>query len=144
MKQTIQRWSVVGLSMALFVVCLTQEGYRTAGVTNGALGIKLFGLGWLALLAGKLAWIGNPLLFQGWVLVIRGRPLWGLSAGVAALAFILTFLSSTTMPIDESGNIEQIVGYGLAYWVWLLSAVVFVVGAVWLSFVGRGRPAGNP
>jgi hypothetical protein len=59
------------ISVVLYVLCLTQEGYYIDGpdpkAWSPAYGLLIFG--WIGLFAGVFAWLANPLLFASWILL---------------------------------------------------------------------------
>src|SRR3954463_1280614 len=56
-----QRWALVGLSVALFLLCLTQDGYYVEGPDPRAWASPavLLSMGWLGVFEGVFAWLAN-------------------------------------------------------------------------------------
>jgi len=120
----------VALSMLAFAASLTQYGYCAYdGFPNPcARGFVLFLIGWLGLFDGVIAWFGNPLLFAGWICFFfreRRASAW---LAIAALAVMLSFLLVGRIATNENGQESTITSRGLAYWLWVLSAVLLIVG----------------
>jgi hypothetical protein len=121
----------VALSMLTFAVSLTQRGYcaNDGFQQPGAWGFALFLVGWLGLFDGVIAWFGNPLLLAAWIyFFIRERRAseW---LAIGALAVMLSFLLVGRIATNENGQESTITSHGLAYWLWVLSAVLQVVAS---------------
>jgi hypothetical protein len=137
------RLTIVLASIALFVVCLTQDGFYIEGPNPRAWasGFYLFLLGWLGLLSGTIAWFANPLLISAWVLFWLRRYWIALALGVAALFCALSFLNVDTVVVSEAPTFAKVTGYGLGYWLWIASMMVITLGSG-LALLGLVRDAG--
>lgn len=130
----------IAASILLFLVSLTLNCYRTEG--GGPHGWQpafwLLLAGWIGLFAGIPAWLANPALGVAWLLMgMRRSALAALALTVASLGFALSFLLHQKIPIDEAGNYARVASYGAAYWTWVASIVVAMIGCV----VGLRRDA---
>jgi hypothetical protein len=134
------RLTIVLASIALFIVCLTQDGFYIEGPNPRAWAsaLYLFLLGWLGLLSGTIAWFANPLLIAAWVL-FRLRRYWiALALGVAALFCALSFLNVDTVVVSEAPTFAKVTGFGLGYRLWIASMIVITAGSV-LALLGLVR-----
>jgi hypothetical protein len=120
-------------SILLFVVSLTLNVYRTEGQEphGWAPSFWLLLFGWLGLFAGIPAWLANPALGVAWLLMgLRRSGLAALALTVASLGFALSFLLPKRIPIDEAGHYARVASYGPAYWTWVASIAVALIGCV--------------
>ena len=85
-------------------------------------------LGWLGLLYGIFAWLGNPLLFAAWWLFHQKKYKRSAWFSFAAVLAMLEFLLHGKMPSDQ--GLKVVVSYGAAYWLWLSSSALMVVASV--------------
>ena len=127
------------LSISIFAVALTQDGFYLDHAPRNAWapGWGEFAVGWISLFSGTLAWLGNPLLIASWITLFRGRVKLSALLAFFSLLFMLSFLLNKRIVINEAGSESGIAGYGLGYWLWILSALV-AVGGAWQA---RGTPA---
>ena len=65
----LQRYGPILPSVALFAVCLVNDGYYIDGpdprAWAPAWGLLLFG--WVGVFTGTVAWFANPVLFLAWI-----------------------------------------------------------------------------
>jgi hypothetical protein len=121
-------------------LALTQHGYYLDHTPRDAWapGWAEFGLGWITLFSGTLAWLGNPLLIASWVALCTRKRNWAAALAVLACLFMLSFLLNKRIIYSEAGSTARIAGYGLGYGLWVASAAAAAVGAWW------ARPASPP
>ena len=115
----------VGLFVfSLFNICFcTDNSCRTS--------IEALLIGWLAMLTGgaAIAWLANPFLIIGWVLLTKNKnSAWLFS--LTALLFSISFLKFHTIIEDEAGHYNPIKRIGLGYWLWLSSCLTTFVGSL--------------
>jgi hypothetical protein len=124
------RWIILVASVALFLVCLTLDGFYIdrPGASAAQAASELLVTGWLGLLAGIIAWLANPLLLAGWVLFALRQDGIALGLGLAALFCALSFLSVETV-LDSDAGYFKVIEYGLGYWLWVASTAVITLGA---------------
>ena len=125
-------WKVVlGLSVALFVACLTQDGYYIddADPRKWSPGWGLLLFGWMGLLSGTLAWLANPLLFVSWVFLAMSKFRLAFYVALGAFLFAMSFLLNSEVISSTRPDYSKIVGYGIGYWLWIASALIVTVGA---------------
>ena len=136
------------LSLALYVACLPFDTFCVpTGCDNWPSWATLL-FGWLMTDAGSAnsTWFANPLLFVGWLGMLKpfrrynpGKIIAAL-AGYAALALTVSFYFAETVVSNEGGIAQPITGYGLGYWLWVASAAAFAIAAT-LNFFIRSAPA---
>ena len=119
------------LSMCIFAVALTQNGYYVGHAPRDAWapGWGEFAVGWMGLFTGTIAWLGNPLLIAGWITFFRKRAKASAYLSALALLVMLSFLHDKTIIINETGSSAKITGYGLGYVLWVASSVAALIGA---------------
>jgi hypothetical protein len=125
-----QRWALVGLSVALFLLCLTQDGYYVEGPDPRAWASPavLLSMGWLGVFEGVFAWLANPLLLAAWISLALGHQRIALETAAAAVAFALSFFTVDTILVNEAGGNARVTGVGAGYHLWVASMLVVVVG----------------
>ena len=130
----------IGVSIAIYFLCLTQATYYTRVTSTGSLdpGWMALLFGWLGLLVGVFAWLGNIFLFISWYEYFKEKYLNSLVWAVLALFISLSFLLYQEILTDEGGGKSPITGYGLGYWLWLISELFTVVSAT-IALTSRPR-----
>jgi uncharacterized membrane protein len=124
------------LSVALFLVSLTQKCYCTTAscadsimaLISGAIGFVFGG--------AALTWLANPLLFASWFYNNRS-PLISLILSLLSLIIMISFTFFKTIIADEAGSYKIIIAYKAGYWLWLSSGVVMTFNNIIYYF----RPA---
>lgn len=136
--------TTLSISGALYLVCLTQDGYYIDGPDPEAWA-PAYGLliaGWLGMFAGVFAWLANPLLFASWYLLTRSRHGAAFFVSSGALLFATSFLLQPEVISSTKPTYSQITGYGVGYWLWITSVLVVMVGTGALSLgLTPGAPA---
>ena len=124
------------ISLALYVICLTQDGYYIDGADPEAWSpaYGLLFIGWIGIFAGMFAWLANPLLFASWFLLATSRHRAAFFVSLGALLFAMSFLLHSEVISSAAPTYSRIIGYGMGYWLWIASALILVVGAGVLTF----------
>ncbi|MCL1679432.1 hypothetical protein M2T92_10380 [Elizabethkingia miricola] len=88
-------------------------------------------LGWAEIFEGGIAWLANPLLFISWLLLLIKQP--KISTPLSLMAFLLSlsYLSASTITVNEGGSKAAITSYGLGYYLWLASSISLFIGNLW-------------
>jgi len=133
------RIAFLSVSVGLFLICLACDGYYVEGPNPRAWApaIGLLLLGWIGLLYGTFAWLGNPLILIAAVMFWRRRYRWAIAFSAVALMLMLSFLLVRTVVSSEAPTFSRVTGYGLGYWLWIASASVLLGGSLWGSAVER-------
>ncbi|MFT5324272.1 MAG: hypothetical protein ACI8P0_002133 [Planctomycetaceae bacterium] len=127
MEKLALRRLMIGVSLILFVVSLTQDAFYEEGNNEAAHALPLFALGWMGFLDGKIAWFANPALFASWLRKLDSKgPFNSLTCSGLAICLALSFLLHDQ--ISAQGRPRAIVGYGLGYWLWVSSIATTVIG----------------
>lgn len=131
-----RRW--VAASVGIFALSLTQRGFfvNNPHVWNDPAYFLLL-MGWAGVPEGIFAWLANPLLLLSWVLAYAGRPRPALISALCAILAAASFLLVRSVPTNESGTVVQVTGYGLGYWLWLLSILAACFAAFFRSNSSR-------
>lgn len=120
------------LSLIAYGASLFNDGYY-AESNDPKAWAPAFGLlliGWLGLLDGVIAWMANPLLLAGWVMLGYRRKSLATIFAIAALICIVSLQFCQTILVNEAGNRAPITSFGAGYWLWLASALLLLLGCV--------------
>jgi hypothetical protein len=121
---------IQGLSFLFFFACLFQDGYYRSNGYPPENSATLLALGVFGLLDGIVAWLANPALLAAWVCFYFKRFNISLWLGILAFILIISFLLHTTIIANEGGTRVEIIGYGLGFWLWLVSSLTTIVAAL--------------
>lgn len=135
-----RRSALLSLSIALFAICLANDGYYISG-QNPRAWAPAWGLllvGWVALFDGTITWIANPTLFIAWILFYRRRYRRAAAFAAIATGLMLSFLLTKTIISSEATTHARVIGYGPGYWLWVASALALLVGSL-LEWHGESR-----
>jgi hypothetical protein len=139
----LQRYGLILPSIALFAVCLANDGYYIDGpdprAWASAWGLLFFG--WVGVLSGTVAWLANPVMFLAWIMFHSRHYRAATLFAVIAVVLILSFLLTKTVVSSESPTYSKVVGYGLGYWFWLASAVALLIGSLIESVRSKRKAA---
>jgi hypothetical protein len=131
-RLNFQRYALLSLSVALFAVCLANDGYYIAGPNPRAWaparGLLL--VGWIGIFYGTVAWVANPALFVAWLMFYLRRYKRATIFALLAMAFMLSFLLTKTVVSSEAPTYSKVIGYGPGYWLWVSSALALLVGSI--------------
>lgn len=121
------------LSIALYLTSLTQVCYVHADTRpgDGLLGIVALLFGWGLIPGEGVAWLANPLLWGAWLTSLMPFTRWlTVTIAAVALGFSLSFLLVHEMMANEGGSRAAVTGYGPGYWLWIVSIVCALIGAI--------------
>lgn len=129
------------ISIALFLISLTQKAYCTQN--NCADSIVILLIGWFGAMMGgaALTWLANPLIFASWWLTKKNSRT-AIHTSLFAFVICLSFLMFGSISDNENGTQNAITSYALGYWLWCASALTMVIGNALLHsprFRGLGK-----
>ncbi|KGT08473.1 hypothetical protein CMU71_00615 [Elizabethkingia anophelis] len=125
------------ISIALFVASLTQTAVNMG--SDYMLSIACLLLGWAEVFEGGIAWLANPLLFISWLLLIIKQPKISVPLSLIAFFLSLSYLSVSTITVNEGGGKAEITSYDLGYYLWLASSISMSIGSIW-TIISNRRP----
>jgi hypothetical protein len=98
--------TLFALSWVLYVVALLNNGYYIEGSNPGAWASAwgLLLMGWMGLFTGVFAWLANPLLLVGWMLLALRLTQAATICTIGAILCIGSFLLHDSILIDEAGG----------------------------------------
>jgi len=134
----------VKISVALFVVSLTQISFYTGAESNQhsyARGFELLLIGWMGLLAYVFNWLANPALLLAYIFVFKRKYENATIASLVSVYFAASFLTRET--ISAGGDAEIITGYGTGYWLWLVSAIIMTISSFFLASLPKPATQGG-
>lgn len=123
----------VTLSVTLFVISLTQDGFYT-GAHNPWPGWNILLTGWLELMYLKVNWFANPVLLLAYFFMLIKQYGLAAIASLTSVIFAASFLARKTIVMD---TISHITGYGIGYWLWLASFIIMLLSSLYLFYVSR-------
>lgn len=125
----------LSLSLLLYLSSLFFDGaLMDVGRQMPALQMLLYGPWGVAF--GVYAWFANPLLALAVLAHRRFRRL-ALLIGAAALYLAIGSLTIERLPDNRSYAFHDITGFGLGFYLWLGSMLVFCAGQLWWWFKAR-------
>jgi len=116
------------ISIGLFLISLTQDGYcTTSNCDSLGVGLLIMGAIGFFLSPAGFTWLANPILFYSWRKArYDNKP--SLIASLIAFILSLAFLFFKKIVADEAGNYYKIIGYQPGYWLWLMSSATMLIG----------------
>ncbi|PJJ84809.1 hypothetical protein [Mucilaginibacter auburnensis] len=131
--------TVFTLSILLYVISLTQEGFctvtRCGGNWNGFAMVALGAIGGILSAAG-LVWYANPLLWAAWWF-LKKQPKKAIYFSGAATAISLSFLLFTEIADQQPGRESYITAYKAGYWLWVATMIATLLGSIVLFFIKK-------
>jgi len=126
--------SIWVISTGLFIISLFNNCLCTEDNCINSAVAFLFG-GFAVLSSGAaISWLANPLLIVSWILIYKKKKAAWMTA-LPALMLCLSFLMFHSVIKDEAGNFSSIASIGTGYWLWLISVLVTLCGALLLNFL---------
>ncbi|WP_407534988.1 hypothetical protein [Elizabethkingia miricola] len=123
------------ISIALFIASLTQTAVNMG--SDYMLSIACLLLGWAEVFEGGIAWLANPLLFISWFLLLIKQPKISLPLSLITFFLSLSYLSVSTITVNEGGGKAAITSYSLGYYLWLASSISLFIGSLWTIISNR-------
>lgn len=123
------------ISIALFVASLTQTAVNMG--SDYMLSIACILLGWAEVFEGGIAWLANPLLFISWLFLLIKQPKISFPLSLITFILSLSYLSVSTITVNEVGGKAAITSYGLGYYLWLASSISQFIGNLWTIISNR-------
>lgn len=123
------------ISIALFVASLTQTAVNMG--SDYMLSIACLLLSWAEVFEGGIAWLANPLLFISWLFLLIKQPKISFPLSLITFILSLSYLSVSTITVNEGGGKAAITSYGLGYYLWLASSISLFIGSLWTIISNR-------
>jgi hypothetical protein len=128
-------WCVVAASAATYMSALGHRYLKPGWFIwtgpdfefHDVRGITLLAIGWMDF---PIAWLSNPLLFLSWVCILKRK--WLAALLISAVALLCTF-NFTIRVLETADALNRLAG---AYFFWLASIVISVVGSAGLAIAG--------
>jgi hypothetical protein len=128
---TIALKVVYTISILLYVISLTQEGFCTVSRCgdnwNGFTMVALGAIGGILSMAG-MVWYANPLLWAAWWFLKKDAKK-AFYASTAAAVFSLSFLLFDEIADQQPGKLSYITDYKVGYWLWVASIIWTLIGS---------------
>ena len=122
------------ISIALFVASLTQIAVNIGN--DYMLSIACLLLGWPKFLKEELP--GWQILFIYFmVLLLIKQPKISLPLSLITFFLSLSYLSASTITVNEGGGKAAITSFGLGYYLWLASSIFLFIGSLWTIISNR-------
>lgn len=130
------RMATVLLSIALFIVSLSQQCYCTTVSCADSAAVLL--IGWAGVFYGgaALSWLANPLILISWILT-KNESKYAFWTSLLASLFAALFLLFDKIIDNEAGHVNPIVAYLPGYWLWLSSAGVLFAANLYFWIKAR-------
>jgi hypothetical protein len=138
LKLPLRKKAIIGISLGLLVISLTQPAFYTANDNADSMNLSsvgIFFLGWIGFLGGALEsffWVANPLYFLALYKFTKGKKD-ALVLSVAASIIAISFSFLDTFIKNEGGARTKITGFGLGYMLWVASLSVLPLGILWIK-----------
>lgn len=143
MKPKTFRLVVVGISLIVFVISLTQNATAVGEYPiKHDSAIAYFLIGSISIAGGGtsewLVWLANPLCLFSMIFLFRNNGKLSISLAIIASLLAISFLSWNEILISESGSTARIIAFELGYYLWLTSILSYTIG-IMLYFVIYGK-----
>jgi hypothetical protein len=135
--------TTIATSVGLFLISLTQQAYCTTNLCRSSLDTFLIGIFGVFYGGAAVVWLANILLFSAWICIKR-FPSLSFVLSLFALITSSSFLLQTRIVDNEAGHLNQIIKYGMGYWLWVVSSLALFVGHAISYFLGRKKSAKFP
>lgn len=123
------------LSLCIYLLSLGFDAVLMAsGRHMPALQILIYGPWGITL--GEYQWFANPLLALAILAHRKFRKL-ALVCGLAALYLAVSSLGVERLPDNQSYDFQNVVGFGVGFYLWLAAIVAFCAGQLWWCYKAR-------
>lgn len=129
-KRVIMSSVLLLCSVVLFLLSLLFDCVYLEGEKPLTPGWSLLMTGWLGIIYGYITWLANPLVFVGWIVLLKKDFELALLLSIGAVLIMLSFLFYKSIITSEYPAYSRIVGYGIGYWLWVSSAGCLVAASV--------------
>ena len=140
MKKNFLKIAIIGVSLALFFLSLTQDAFVTFynGSKHLHSGLECFLMGSTAILGGGLLewiiWITNPLSLFSIIYLTKNNRI-AIKTGIAALLLAASFRLWSEVLGSESGSMAKIMSFKAGYYLWLTSIIILNIGTIYYFII---------
>src|SRR5215467_8175517 len=126
------------VSIMSYLTCMAFHGLCVHG-SSCSRGVEILAFGWLGVFYGhstNLTWLANPLLFNAWALILLRKRRAAIIGSIAAFVggfLFLVFSNMDGVEVDEGGGDYPVTGYGVGYWLWLVSMICAFIASLRLN-----------
>jgi len=127
------------LSIIILLISFSQKAYCVdANCGENWSGLMCFILGIFSLIfsLSGISWLMNPLMIISYVIPIKKIKI-KLAFSASALIFGLSFLLFDEIIKNEAGHYGKITGYAIGYWIWILSAIINLIGILIVKYINK-------
>ncbi|WP_156777999.1 DUF2189 domain-containing protein [Chlorobium ferrooxidans] len=129
-KRVIMSSVLLLCSVILFLLSLLFDCVYLEGEKPLTPGWSLLMTGWLGIIYGYISWLANPIVFVGWIVLLKKDFELGLLFSICALLVMLSVLFYKSIITSEYPAYSRIIGYGVGYWLWVSSAGILAAASV--------------
>ena len=133
------------LSIILLLISFSQKAYCVDGnCGENWSGLMCFLLGIFSLIfsLSGISWLMNPLMIISYAIPLNKIKI-KVAFSIAALIFGLSFLLFDEIIKYEAGHYGQITGYAMGYWIWILDAIVNLMGILIVNYINKNTSTQN-
>src|SRR4030095_64333 len=128
---------IAGIVLAA-VLFLSSLGFNTLILSRGDSSF-LIGFACLLLCFSYVAGFANPLLLVSVVFLSLNRAGMSLATSTASLILAATTFLIQKAPYNEAGDMANVVGYGLGFYLWIASISVILLTSALSTTVGKAK-----
>jgi hypothetical protein len=132
------RIGVLSISIGLYILSLTQDGYCSSGDCHSSAMIVLVGILGFFMCPACLSWLANPVLIVSWI-ALKHKSKASLITSAFASFLSISFLFFDKIVDDESGSLDAITALKSGYWLWMLSCVSMLVGNLIIAKIRKDQ-----